>query len=246
MRTHPQYPVWIILPVLAVLFSGCKKSNNSALPSNTVPSDVIAEVIAATICRSDGGIEAQMELAFNYMDRPLTPGAVTDSSSHAKNTDPVTGNAFDFTIRYRFGRTDSIPPKFNFNYQSDGSFSTSYVSCTGTQQGSFTITNMDQPSSYCTMIGTGTSDGTYSSKDHKLDFSCNIQYQIGRTIELPVSSYFGSGTLILTATGTGTSNVPYHYAGAVYYYQVNGEYLEFLFNGVQYQFNVITGTLQKY
>jgi hypothetical protein len=227
---------------LVILASaGCTGKKTNEPPVNILSTDIIANVVASTLCSSSGGIDFEIETALNYKDRNLTPGLVIDSTFVIKKNDSAAKILYDYQAHYQFGRDNDAYPGFNFNFQVNGSYTVSDISCTGTQTGTYYIANAE--AIYSHFYGTGSTSGTYSSKQYNLSFTCNIQYIADRTVHL-WNHNLGAGTINIAANGTDPSNQPYSYTGLVTFISGTNN-CDFVFNGTHYLFDIASGSLQK-
>jgi hypothetical protein len=227
--------------LIIMALAGCTTPKTNEPPVNVLSPDIIAGVVASTLCNSSGGIDFEMETALNYKDRKLTPGVIIDSTFEIKKNDSAAKIVYDYQAHYQFGRDTNPYPGFNFNFQADGNYTVSGISCTGTQTGTYYIANAD--AIYCHFYGTGSTNGTYTAKKYNLSFTCNIQYIADRTVHL-WNHNLGAGTINIAANGTDPSNQPYSYTGLVTFISGTNN-CDFVFNGAHYLFDIASGSLQK-
>jgi hypothetical protein len=226
--------------VLSLGLNSCGKdsSNNDTITIYKVPADISIRYIALAFCNASAGINSHLEKAAAFTAQGF---GNFDSTFLMKKLDSAAAVKYQYNVVYNFARLTTSPPRVNFDYTADGSFSSASIDSQDSQLGNWVVSTLDQPQ--LTLNGTGHDGGQEYALVEKVLFNSQITYTFNDVMMDKLTYMAASGTAQISINGSGPGGILFGYSGTLTF---NGNRQADLLLGTStYHINLSSGSVSK-
>jgi hypothetical protein len=199
------------LALFAVLFTACRKENNSAAE---VTEEDAADAITQAVVASSGGVTAQTTDVARIAGKYVNACGVSKDTSILYVSAANAAISYSLTASWHWALTCAATPYFDFTYNGNAVYDAPRMSSNDKVAATLKVTGLGSASASYIANMQITRNGSQTSKVRNKNVFTSVLTLTGSDIAISKQTLLvESGTLAVTFTGSGTGGRSFSFAG---------------------------------